>query len=529
MAHQLHAACVERRMLLRRNRHGLRAYWTELRLRSRVPLAVQPLVLQLGRAFLAEFLVLLAVGLLAVHAAVLDEEAGRAVLELHAVATLPAAVGAHISRHRGDAARCHGDKPLMGDGSAVTHVLLPRPCGVSRPLSVRVSPRPTGHSPVLRFCHNFYPATRGPPPESKCPTKHHQLQPGLSGQAQRRPGEPDRSEAGSRATTHEHTVIKARGSARHGCFGHHCHNCAVATLGTATMATSCVPVATAADVCANCGREGGGGVKLKNCNACLLVKYCGVDCQKAHRKQHKKACKKRAAELKDERLYSQGHERPEGDFCPICTLPIPFPTDQHSLYESCCMKLICNGCALASQKRGIRGCPFCRAPMSDNSAENLLIMEARVEKNDPSAINFLAQQYCHGKLGLQKDMRRAVELWAEAAELGSIAALYSLGVSYCSGERGVEKDEAKGCQFYEKAAMQGHVSSRYNLGIIEGEKGNHDRASKHFLIAAENGHKDSLEMIRKLFIAGIASKRAVCRGTERLPRCRGGNEEPREG
>ena len=75
------------------------------------------------------------------------------------------------------------------------------------------------------------------------------------------------------------------------------------------MATSCVPAVAAADVCANCGQEGGDGVKLKNCTACLLVKYCGVECQKAHRKQHKKACKKRAAELEDERLYGQGHER----------------------------------------------------------------------------------------------------------------------------------------------------------------------------------------------------------------------------
>ncbi|EJK68666.1 hypothetical protein THAOC_10132 [Thalassiosira oceanica] len=56
-----------------------------------------------------------------------------------------------------------------------------------------------------------------------------------------------------------------------------------------------------------------------------LVKFCGVDCQRAHRKQHKKACKQRVAELKDEQLYSQGHERPDGDFCPICTLPIPLP------------------------------------------------------------------------------------------------------------------------------------------------------------------------------------------------------------
>ena len=84
------------------------------------------------------------------------------------------------------------------------------------------------------------------------------------------------------------------------------------------------------EACAHCGKHGSDTVKLKNCTACLLVKYCGVDCQRAHRTRHKKACKRRAAELKDEQLYCQGHERPEGDFCPICTMPIPLPMDRHS-------------------------------------------------------------------------------------------------------------------------------------------------------------------------------------------------------
>ena len=57
-------------------------------------LAVQPLVLQLGRALLAFYLVLLAMDLLTVHAAVLDETTGIAVLELHCVAGFLAAVGA---------------------------------------------------------------------------------------------------------------------------------------------------------------------------------------------------------------------------------------------------------------------------------------------------------------------------------------------------------------------------------------------------------------------------------------------------
>ena len=84
---------------------------------------------------------------------------------------------------------------------------------------------------------------------------------------------------------------------------------------------SCVPVGDN-ETCANCGKSGSEIVNLKNCNACCLVKYCGVDCQRAHRKQHKKASKKRAADLKDEQLYSKGQERMEEDFCPICTLPI---------------------------------------------------------------------------------------------------------------------------------------------------------------------------------------------------------------
>mmetsp|Transcript_3313 Transcript_3313/g.6597 ORF Transcript_3313/g.6597 Transcript_3313/m.6597 type:complete len:97 (+) Transcript_3313:84-374(+) len=39
------------------------------------------------------------------------------------------------------------------------------------------------------------------------------------------------------------------------------------------------------DVCANCGKKDGTGVKLKKCTSCHLVKYCSVNCQKAHRKR----------------------------------------------------------------------------------------------------------------------------------------------------------------------------------------------------------------------------------------------------
>ena len=132
---------------------------------------------------------------------------------------------------------------------------------------------------------------------------------------------------------------------------------------------------TRADVCANCNvsagasREaaGDGAVVLKKCTACLLVKYCSVDCQRNHRNQHKKECKRRAAELKDERLYGQGRERPEGDFCPICTLPIRLRMDEHSVFNTCCMKRVCKGCCVAMKLRGmVSTCPFCRTPTPDD-------------------------------------------------------------------------------------------------------------------------------------------------------------------
>ncbi|EJK65992.1 hypothetical protein THAOC_13108 [Thalassiosira oceanica] len=268
---------------------------------------------------------------------------------------------------------------------------------------------------------------------------------------------------------------------------------------------SCVPVADDGEgICANCGKIGSGNVKLKSCTACRLVKYCGVDCQRAHRKQHKKACKRRAAELKDEELYSQGLVRQEGDFCPICTLPIP-PMDKHSVFQACCMKKICKGCSVAAKKRGFHDCPFCRTRFPDSDANVLAMVHARVGKKDSEAINYLGEKYFYGQLGLQKDMQKAVELWKEAAELGSIDALYNLGVAYDRGN-GVQEDKAKAVEFYRKAAMQGHVLSRNNLGCFEWENRNYDRAVRHLLISAKMGYENSIKAIKEMFMAGVATK-----------------------
>ena len=129
--------------------------------------------------------------------------------------------------------------------------------------------------------------------------------------------------------------------------------------------------------CASCGIAGVDEIKLKDCSACHLVKYCGLKCQKEHRPQHKRECKKRAAELRDELLFKQ----PESSFgdCPICFLPLPIGPPK-SKFNPCCSKLICEGCDYANKKRETEGnlqqkCPFCRTPLtsSKRKQEKLLM------------------------------------------------------------------------------------------------------------------------------------------------------------
>ena len=83
--------------------------------------AVQLFFLQFSRALLADLFVLLAMGPLAVHAAVLDEAAGRAVLELDgaplAVNRTSPAVGAHVCLVVVDCNATHAISALAIQGS----------------------------------------------------------------------------------------------------------------------------------------------------------------------------------------------------------------------------------------------------------------------------------------------------------------------------------------------------------------------------------------------------------------------------
>ncbi|EJK70325.1 hypothetical protein THAOC_08323 [Thalassiosira oceanica] len=206
-----------------------------------------------------------------------------------------------------------------------------------------------------------------------------------------------------------------------------------------------------------------------------------------------------------DRLLNEGHERWEGDRCPICFLFVGLPTGKYAQMNQCCMKTVCKGCILAARQRGLRGCEFCRTPRPSDDASQLAMVQKRVSKRNAEAMKHLGDKYFYGRLGLTKDIPRAIELWTEAAELGSVDAHYHLGVTYYNGE-GVEEDKPRGIRHWQQAAMKGHVPSRHNLGVVEFNKGNYELAVQHFMISAKMGYEMSLNVIKKMLMEGHATK-----------------------
>ena len=259
---------------------------------------------------------------------------------------------------------------------------------------------------------------------------------------------------------------------------------------------------TTAEVCASCGKAAVDEVKLKKC-ACKLVQYCGVECQKNHRPQHKKECKKRMAEIREDLLFTQPGESHRGE-CPLCCLPLPLENSETGL-NSCCCKLICDGCNFANRERERREsleqrCAFCREPIPDTKDKCVKNLMERAKANDPLALYQLGSIY-YG----DGDFERALKYYTKAAALGGIDAHYGLSIMYQMGH-GVEKDKKKEIYHLEEAAIGGHHLARYNLAVHEQRNGRTDRAVKHYIIAAKLGLDDALDVVRDGFVKGLVSK-----------------------
>ena len=204
-------------------------------------------------------------------------------------------------------------------------------------------------------------------------------------------------------------------------------------------------------------------------------------------------------ELHDEKLF----EEPPREECPICMLPLP-SANQVTFY-SCCGKNVCNGCIHAMAETSMEVCPFCKTPPSNSDEEELQRINKLMERGNAVAFYQLGGYYKDGINGMPQDQERGNELWLKAGELGSADAYFNLGIAYENG-RGVAIDKKKAKHYYELAAMSGSVIARHNLGIYEYEAGSHQRACKHFIIAARAGSKRTLDAVKDGYMARYVTK-----------------------
>jgi TPR repeat protein len=263
----------------------------------------------------------------------------------------------------------------------------------------------------------------------------------------------------------------------------------------------------------------------------MLVKYCNAVCQHNHWAKHKKECKLRAAELRDEALFK---DPPPKEDCPICFLPMPMniiscislppatilsvpiydyaianeglATEPMVKYYPCCGKTICKGCVHSfAQSSNDDKCPFCNSDRANKTDEEQVAeLMKRVEANDAASLFLLANQYHHGKIGFQQDHAKAMELYARAAELGCSKAHNNLAGVYR------QEGNLKKAKFhFEAAAMAGNELARHNVGCMEARSGNMERAVKHWTIAASAGDYDAMHQLITSFKKGHVSRETM--------------------
>lgn len=122
----------------------------------------------------------------------------------------------------------------------------------------------------------------------------------------------------------------------------------------------------------------------------------------------------------------------------------------------------------------------------------------------PQGLHLLASLYYQGH-GVPKDLKRAVELFTEAAELGYRPSQANLGLMYHNGN-GVERNIGKALEYYTAAGRQGDLQSAFNLGQIyrkgDGVPVDHEKAFAYYKFAALRGNRPAANELGLMFAQG---------------------------
>lgn len=130
------------------------------------------------------------------------------------------------------------------------------------------------------------------------------------------------------------------------------------------------------------------------------------------------------------------------------------------------------------------------------------IAEASAKKGDVRAMAMLGVLYQKG-LGVEADLNKAVDWYAQAADKNNLGAQYSLAEIYLNGALG-EPDLERGRFWLLKAAGQGKPEAEHRLGLLAAAETPPDwaEAAEWFRKAADQGYPDSQYNLGVLYAEG---------------------------
>ena len=121
--------------------------------------------------------------------------------------------------------------------------------------------------------------------------------------------------------------------------------------------------------------------------------------------------------------------------------------------------------------------------------------------NDRLAMLALGACLFHGTHGVTKDEMAGHYHLVRAAELGSAEACTIIAIRYgIGGDSGFPpRNKQRENLFIRIATARGDIQARYSLGLHEyNDLGNHEVGVQHFKIAAEAGHKNAFDALKRL-------------------------------
>ena len=217
--------------------------------------------------------------------------------------------------------------------------------------------------------------------------------------------------------------------------------------------------------------------------------------------------KKLEEELEGAELFAP---LPPTEDCAICLVPLS-RVAANSNYRACCGNVICVACSRENEestkkqnegksagKKLALTCAFCREPRP-TEMEFMSQLQARCLLNDLKALTTMGEIHQDGDCGSPKDNLKALDCCIRAVELGSPEACNNIAVDYREGVHGVAVNKERAALFARVGALRG---ARHNIGCYEYNFfGNHEIAIRHWTIAAEAGHQDSLDNLKNIYNA----------------------------